>query len=606
MSSDESEPFRYLLTGQLVTASPLAIHSGQSYDEGTESPFRENPFATQVKCDQLVLRDHQDRPYIPGSSLKGVLRHFMVRQGRDELMELIFGTDSIANADSQGGCVIFEDLFLDDGKLWLNPESNDLANSYTDWIEDLTHNPACERQHPRIANDCPPTDSFANNSWRQGLRHSPLFDTRHLPFWAPAQLTYVEQHVGINRRTGTANERMLYDSEVVPAGIPFHLRIQIDDPFDFQLGEAGEQKRTEILHELLQLLTAFNLDPACLPPQLGACNNLGWGLMDWNINRTQVFRQLGSDPVNPVLDEKLQGEALQEVQTSRFDSKPLTKQPTLQLGISLEMYGQFLVNDPSNSIGSDSSALAQNDYAKMDHFPRMDAGEGDRGNGDPRPLTGLALLPGSSIKGTLRSQLEKIVRTLGLSKNVSPHRQPDEISGDANITDIYLQQLFGREDLASKFWVSSFVGRDQKRVEKQELVAIDRWTGSVSGSAKFDIGYFESPKLDGVLRFALPTDPQQFNKTVGLISLFLQDLFRERIKFGYGSSKGFGDCHVTLNHFSFAGEQLCPDNESMKALLEELASKPDSHDNSLFQDKDAVSKINQWVNAALVELRQGA
>ena len=44
----------------------------------------------------------------------------------------------------------------------------------------------------------------------------------------------------------------------------------------------------------------------------------------------------------------------------------------------------------------------------------------------------------------------------------------------------------------------------------------------------------------------------------------------------------------------------------MKALLEELASKPDSHDNSLFQDKDAVSKINQWVNAALVELRQGA
>ncbi|MBN1852725.1 MAG: hypothetical protein JW829_08370 [Pirellulales bacterium] len=75
-------PKRYVVSATLLTCSPLAIHSGLgsedqvvNHPESDTPPFRVKSdwnFKELESCDQLIVRDANNLPYIPGSSLKGV------------------------------------------------------------------------------------------------------------------------------------------------------------------------------------------------------------------------------------------------------------------------------------------------------------------------------------------------------------------------------------------------------------------------------------------------------------------------------------------------------------------------------------------------------
>ena len=222
-----------------------------------------------------------------------------------------------------------------------------------------------------------------------------------------------------------------------------------------------------------------------------------------------------------------------------------------------------------------------------------------------RPMNGKALLPGSSAKGSIRSQLEKIVRTLNGSLQVAPHRQPGEINEDQ---PFYLRHLFGMEDQTSGLWLSDFVANEPSRVQKQEMVAIDRWTGGVAEGAKFDAGYFEQPTLRGILRLSLPVEHKTQTDTksvIGLVALLLRDLLAEKIAFGFGGNKGYGECQATVTAVRFGGPtpdaflELVDENQpSTNRQLESIC------DRLIAGDAATIDQCNLFLNDVLAVLRE--
>lgn len=606
--------YRHVIAGQLVTASPLAIHSGKSY-EADPTPFRSNAFRDKDNCDQLILRDYAGRPYIPGSSIKGILRSVITRMEGADIADVIFGVDATSEDASRGGCVIFEDAFVDDGRAWkiLPNQDAKLCDAYASWLDELASElgVSSTSSFAKVARDFPSNDSFASGAWRTSRNVPPLHEVLHLPFWMAEYLTYVEQHVSINRRTGTASDHMLFDSEAVPAGLPFHVCCIVGHPNNFTDVKVSGISQQEITRVLLRGLAAFNLEPVHCPPQLGSCANIGWGMMNWNVHRTRVYSQF---PDKTVVESKFAGKELVDVQLSVFDKPPLACLPCIQVELELAMRGQFLVNDESLVLDKDArperktNSDPENEY---DHYPRMLAGGQVENN---RPSRGRALLPGSSAKGVVRSHLERIFNTIHDSDSVgvAPHRQRQEIDGNS---PEFLKYLFGMEDRASGLWVSDFAAPELSNVCKQEMVAIDRWTGGVAIGAKFDAGFFESPRLRGIIRVTLPPSDKgeikrEQHRIIGLAALLLSDLLVGDIAFGFGSGKGYGACDVILRNMQFRGCRLQLPLANEDVQDEPLTSLQDAELRTLFLavaagDEVAIEKANILINAMLKELREG-
>lgn len=177
-----------------------------------------------------------------------------------------------------------------------------------------------------------------------------------------------------------------------------------------------------------------------------------------------------------------------------------------------------------------------------------------------------ARLPGSSLDGALRAQARRIYRT---------------ISGDAlpwDRDDTHLPpsfaSLFGSSEQTSLLEVETFTAEGLKP-DRQEFVAIDRFSGGVSGDKKFAVEAFERPKLTGRLRLRLlrRVNPALTGKqgvssdlailpgAVGLLALVLKDLACGDIPLGHATRKGYGGV-----------EKLTSDGADWKGVLRAIGA----------------------------------
>ena len=109
---------RWLVTATLVTASPLLIRTGELEPRETTGEEEE---AGSVN---LVERDAHGLPYIPGTSLKGAIRAWLVTRvglARAAAIEKLFGREprDVDDADGQqgqGGRLEFHDAFMAEGE----------------------------------------------------------------------------------------------------------------------------------------------------------------------------------------------------------------------------------------------------------------------------------------------------------------------------------------------------------------------------------------------------------------------------------------------------------------------------------------------------------
>jgi CRISPR-associated RAMP protein (TIGR02581 family) len=199
---------RLRLEGVLTTRTALHIGAGGSGDPlGTDSP---------------VVRTAAGRPYVPGSSLKGVLRsaaEALLRGGslqEEPAGEKIWACDPIAGKDRV--CV-----------------SHDRAKAIREEVA----------EEARRQEEEPDYRKAAEKIWDESCTVCRLFGSlalagrvrfADLPLRGEAPLFELRNGVGIDRDKELAADGVLYDFEAVPPETEFELRVTVDNPTDPEVG----------------------------------------------------------------------------------------------------------------------------------------------------------------------------------------------------------------------------------------------------------------------------------------------------------------------------------------------------------------------------------
>ena len=180
-------------------------------------------------------------------------------------------------------------------------------------------------------------------------------------------------------------------------------------------------------------------------------------------------------------------------------------------------------------------------------------------------------LPGSSLKGVLRSHLEKVGRTLREGVICDPfHKLPDEDAfcgnkfqrrkdNDEKITSEIayrdscpICRLFGSTEFIGRIsindaYLTSWNGRNP--VESRDGVGIDRLTGGSFSGALFNLEAISSD-----VEFQTEIHVRNFETwQLGMLLLVVQDLEDGLIRIGSGRSRGLGSvkgsvAEVVINH----------------------------------------------------------
>jgi CRISPR/Cas system CSM-associated protein Csm3 (group 7 of RAMP superfamily) len=362
-----------------------------------------------------------------------------------------------------------------------------------------------------------------------------------LPEGAIAEL---RDHVGIDRFLGTASDKTKFDRAILPKGSQFPLEMTIDiakkTPLNF---DAIEQLLYTLKHEGLRL---------------GAAKTRGLGLIQVSDLQRQDY---DFSSFNQTL-------AALKSQSTQAKGKPYEPQKTidsqtLKLSIHWEPIGAVMVKSGQDGVAVDILPLSSRDNDKI-----------------------AFVLPGSAIKGALRSQSERILRTV-LQLPATPN---DKLQDQLEHPQLDLAQwLFGKSGTGAKTETLDF-GRAALRVDdcycqkhlnpqawqavEQAIddpknpnsgtlrgsldaagltdtqqafhVAIDRWTGGAADQMLFTaLEPFNLEWNPIELTLDLKRLPQEHCSAVqALLLLTLRDLAAGRIPLGYGVNRGYGSLKV--------------------------------------------------------------
>jgi CRISPR-associated RAMP protein (TIGR02581 family) len=233
---------RMELRGRVTAETAFRIGAGRSSAvHGTDLP---------------VVRDAQDRPYIPGSSFKGVLRarlESLVRAVRDDRHLACKPTEN------DEWCITSTAIGAYKEQLQGTVRPQDRDRQLTDWI---------------AARSCLLCLTFGS-PWLASkvLVRDLLVDER---LWFGQ--FQVRDGVAIDRDTETADDGKLYDYEVVPAGSQFQFRLVLENAEAWQWGSV--------------LLGLHAFETASVPIGGGKSRGLGW--LRLTLDERRVFALNGT------------------------------------------------------------------------------------------------------------------------------------------------------------------------------------------------------------------------------------------------------------------------------------------------------------------------
>ncbi|MGQ0594714.1 MAG: RAMP superfamily CRISPR-associated protein [Gammaproteobacteria bacterium] len=417
--------------------TPLHVGSG---DETTREKLTREDIGECVRVDAVAV-DDGGCPCLPGPTLKGALRAYLVANGKGTAADSLFGT-----ADKAGKA--------------------EIQFAY------------CTTPQPA----------------------DPTFP----PYWQHERGAGVETSVSLDRHTRTAIEDRLFHREVVPPGTVFRFEATADG-----LNE-GE------IADLLEALEGLN------HLALGADKASGKGRFKWQRGSVKRFGKDEFDRWWQALatDERADWWAYAETYSVPNATPVAPKHPALKIVIQFDH--RFLVNDPDQ--------------------------EPPRGSPEPdmnplRDWNGRAFLPAKSFRGALRTQAERILRTMGKQACAVGSKRPQEGQCRTLHTHeevgrlCYACQVFGTPGWRSRLWVSDFTATQAFDEASQQFVAVDRFTGGAREGALYEIRAADKPALSGELRVDARRMPFW---GYGLLALAIRDLVEGDIRFGYGRARGYG------------------------------------------------------------------
>ena len=374
--------------------------------------------------------------------------------------------------------------------------------------------------------------------------------------------TAIRDGVGIDRVTGAAAraERLKFDLEVLPAGATFSLRMELDPYFEnekaLQLLAASlaewQAGRGVVGGRVARGLGAFTLEDVTFLDET----------LD-HIEAVSAFLKSG-----PAWHERTRDPGWVAAQTQQARATiipwPEEKQaiPVARAWVLAEFIlaadGFMLINDPVRA--------AQGGF---DHAPLLATYDKNA-----RPV-----LPGSSLRGVLRSQAERIARTLATLadagdgayfKSHCPACNPLTTKTTAPVASCnsfvkdFVHTLSAKERrkleqkgvedklcMACRLFGSPWNGSrlrvedaylkpgTEPKLKVMDFLAIDRFTGGGRDGAKFDAVALWQPEFK--VRLFLE-NPQPWE--LGWLALTLRDLHEGLTTVGFGGAKGFGRMRV--------------------------------------------------------------
>jgi CRISPR/Cas system CSM-associated protein Csm3 (group 7 of RAMP superfamily) len=335
----------------------------------------------------------------------------------------------------------------------------------------------------------------------------------------------VRDGVGIDRRTGSAAAGLLYQHEVLPPGCQFEVRITAS-----QL--PGDPQRVgEALDLILGALAEGRVE-------IGAARTRGLGLVAMTgIRRTRIDLTDRAQVLDWLCGRLRPGPE----PTADAGRKP-AGDGRLGIEISWSPVTPVMVQ------ASAASAPDQESGLDADTIPlRTGAGP----DGQAR-----LLLPGSSVKGVLRSHAERIMRTL-LRLTELPDDWLDQVNDDRlGAVGVLFGLARTKNDNPGRR--GALAVHDCAAISASERlvthVAIDRWTGGSAENLLFSV---IEPATANWEPIRLTLDTRRLNdasdQALALMLLVLRDLADGWLALGFGGTRGRGAISVTSVSFTGTG-----------------------------------------------------
>ncbi|HEY5137968.1 MAG TPA: RAMP superfamily CRISPR-associated protein [Methylococcales bacterium] len=465
----------------------------------TETPLHVGGISNNPEVDLALAVNGQGQYYIPGTSLAGALRSWMIAESDEQSVKALWGfQDNKGKEEGHASFVIVEDAAIKD---------------------------------------------MVQIEIRDG--------------------------VGIDRLWGSAAEHAKYNRAILPKGtqIPLHLTLEQEKADD------SWSSTCSLWGNLIKAMEGGKL-------RLGASKTRGLGkiiLKGVKVREQQLHTRQGMLDVIKNGGSEFTQEKINELLPSNLGSK----RPQLTFKIHWEPLEPLMVK-------------AEQDGLAVDMLPLVSAVEEGHVS---------FVLPGSSIKGVLRTQAERIVRTVlgravpndtdskqrflkqiqlplvdllfGAAAKTENKEQTGGI-GALSVDDCYAEKM------TTAAWNAVLTANDAKTLQEalnrpdlknsQQAfhVAIDRWTGGAADGMLYSVlepmGITWEPiRLTVDLPRIQERKPAKCRQLEGIALLFLvlRDLATEKIPLGYGTNRGMGAVRITKVHIQ--GQGL---TEELSALAE--------------------------------------
>jgi CRISPR/Cas system CSM-associated protein Csm3 (group 7 of RAMP superfamily) len=375
--------------------------------------------------------------------------------------------------------------------------------------------------------------------------------------------TTIRDQCGIDRstRAGAAEAGAKFDLETLPAGSKFALRIE----FDTAIGPDSEVLLAAVLAECCAGRLTLGGRAA---RGLGAFDLVDLRAVTIDLHQPKALMAFLRDTsTSPWIADYAQPDA------AWFPDR-LTEARAALSAVSTELHRAVLRTFVAFEFALQSDGLflshdvEEAGASGFDHATMVD------------PATDRPLLAGSSLRGVLRSQAERIARTVVSHRqptldgylNVSPacdplnnpinrppaesplascdalltasrKSAPAEDNGEAEPDELcWSCRLFGSTRLGSRLFVEDApldAAVEQADYKALDFLAIDRFTGGGREGAKFDAQALWKPRFSVRIHVENP-EPWE----LGWLLLTLRDIHEGLAHVGFGAAKGFGRCRI--------------------------------------------------------------
>lgn len=382
----------------------------------------------------------------------------------------------------------------------------------------------------------------------------------------------IRDGVGINRAWGTAADKAKYDRAILPKGSKIPLHITLELPFK-------ESEKAEKYKENFALLIESLKNGEI---RLGAAKTRGLGKVKLSPNFS--IRESNLSLRDGIL-QTLQGKETTITDTFLSSNISSSQKRKLTFEINWQPASPLMVKTEGNGVA-------------VDILPLVSAIESS--------VT--FVLPGSSIKGALRFQAERIIRTV-CNSPIKEDSQKEDSKFMDQIEVPLVEDLFGTRAKANKEtkkgigslfiddcyanipitpsdWGNIEAATNEKNlrealdnarlqnVQQAFHVAVDRWTGGAADGMLYSNLELMKIKWKPIY-LTLDIDRLHENKlfAISLLLLCLRDLVDGRIPLGYGTNRGMGS--IKVNSIVIKGDNLESDLEKFTNVTLENGSLTD-------------------------------